>query len=283
MKYSAKLGAEYKALWDGMSVTAKVKADADAQAKKMLANKARYRLIERATGVPWHFVALVHYRESTMNFSKNLCNGQPLSMRTTIVPKGRGPYKSFEESAFDALVTIKGYSAKLDWSLGPYIFRIEGYNGYGYHGQGIPSPYLWGGSNKQKRGKYIRDHVFDPNAWDTQLGVLTILRSLMDKDPSIEFGGEKVAPAPVAITPPDVETEDTAPEPSSPKTGETKTVSNSKTLWTTIAGIFTTIFGAVGSVMMDWKALAVFCAFIIIAAFLFIGRERIRKIVDQGL
>lgn len=208
MKYTANLAKYYTGLWNGLEVTPARRKEAETYARKILANKARYERIEQATGVPWHFVALAHYRESTLNFQKNLCNGQPLNMRTTIVPKGRGPYKDFEESAFDALVRIKGYSAKLDWSIGPYCHRIEGYNGYGYHGKGIPSPYLVGGSNKQKRGKYVRDHVYDPNHWDTQLGVLTLLKALMDADSSIRFGSVIVKPKPKpqpVPPPPDVE------------------------------------------------------------------------------
>lgn len=201
MKYTAKLAAYYKALWEGLTVSPPRVKEAETWARKILANKSRYQKIEQATGVPWHFVALAHYRESTLNFQKNLCNGQPLGMRTTIVPIGRGPYKDFEESAYDALVRVKGYSAKLDWSVAPYIHRIEGYNGYGYHGKGIPSPYLVGGSNKQMRGKYVRDHVYDPNHWDTQLGVLTLLKALMALDPSISFGAVIVAkPTPPSNT-----------------------------------------------------------------------------------
>jgi lysozyme family protein len=201
MKYTARLAEYYQKLWDGLEVTPARRKEAETWAKKILANKPRYQRVEQATGVPWHFVALAHYRESTLNFQKNLCNGQPLGMRTTIVPIGRGPYKDFEESAYDALVRIKGYNGRLDWSVGPYIHRIEGYNGYGYHSKGIPSPYLVGGSNKQMRGKYTRDHYFDPQHWDTQLGVLTLLKSLIELDPSIRFGAVIVKPKPKPANP----------------------------------------------------------------------------------
>lgn len=188
MKYTTTLANEYTTLWNGLQITDKRRTEAVATAKKILANKNRYVKIEEQTGVPWHFVALCHYRESSLNFSKNLANGQALSMRTTIVPKGRGPYNSFEESAIDSLVNVQGYKKGRDWSQPMYIWTIEGYNGYGYHGKGIPSPYLVGGSNKQLSGKYVRDGVFDRGTWDTQLGVLTILKALMELDPTIQFG-----------------------------------------------------------------------------------------------
>jgi lysozyme family protein len=211
MKYTPAIGAKYLSIWDGMKVTKRT--EANKVADKILANKKRYQVVERLTGVPWYFVALTHYRESSLNFSKNLCNGQPLNMRTTIVPKGRGPYASFEDSAVDALVTIKKYSADLDWSFGPFCYRIEGYNGYGYWKKGIPSPYLWGGTNRQQVGKYVRDHIYDATVWDSQLGVLAILKCLMDKDATIVFKDfEKEAPPTLPVPEDDEEDIEEAPK-----------------------------------------------------------------------
>jgi lysozyme family protein len=280
MKYTAKLAAYYKGLWNGLQVTPARRKEAETFAKVILANKKRYQRIEATTGVPWHFVALTHYRESTLNFNKNLCNGQPLNMRTTIVPKGRGPYRSFEESAHDALVNIKKYSARLDWSLGPYMHRIEGYNGYGYHNPrqngvsypAIPSPYLVGGSNKQKRGKYTRDHWYDPDHWDTQLGVITLLKVLSEMDSSIKFGNEPVsAPTPL---PPDVEPEDDdfVPPPPSPKAeDDSKPIVKSKTFWASVVGFFVMIWEAFSSAATN----PYFWVFLIVAAiFAYIVWER---------
>lgn len=282
MKYTPKLAAYYRDMWAGLSILPVKRNEAVTFAKKILANKARYQRIEKATGVPWHFVALAHYRESTLNFGKNLCNGQPLGMRTTIVPKGHGPYKSFEESAYDALVTIKGYSAKMDWAIAPYCYRIEGYNGYGYHGKGIPSPYLVGGSNKWKRGKYIRDHVYDPTHWDTQLGVLTLLKALMELDPSIKFDGATVSqpkPAPAPPPPPDVEEkEDEEDHPEaipSPKADDgTKPAVKSKTVWASIIGVASSIL----AVVTDWRVLVALAVIL----FLFILADRVLKLDIKG-
>jgi lysozyme family protein len=217
MKFTAKLAKEYESLWNGLSVAPARAAEARKYAQKILDNKTRYQAIEDQTGVPWHFVGLVHYRESTLNFNKNLANGQPLSMRTTIVPKGRGPYATFEQSAVDSLVNVQKYRVDRDWSLPMYLWTIEGYNGYGYHYKNIPSPYLVGGSNKQKRGKYIADGVYDPGTWDTQLGVLTILKALQDLDPTVSFSG------PVRAVP------DTAPEAEDEKDNSFKTDAEPKT------------------------------------------------------
>lgn len=266
MKYTAKLAAYYQNLWSGLEVTPARRSEAEKYAGKILANKARYQKIEQSTGVPWHFVALAHYRESTLNFQKNLCNGQPLNMRTTIVPEGRGPYKDFEESAYDALVRIKGYSAKLDWSLGPYAHRIEGYNGYGYHYQGIPSPYLVGGSNKQKRGKYVADGEYDGSHWDTQLGVLTLLKTLMEKDPSIRFGSVSVPPKPKpqpdpVPPPPDIEPIDPPAKPGW-----------LGTIWRKITAAIGTLAGFTGITWLtDWQIAVAFFGFLIVIIAIGIG------------
>lgn len=277
MKYTPKLAAEYKALWEGLSVLPAKRREAYDYARKILTNKVRYQRIEKATGVPWHFIALAHYRESTLNFNKNLANGQPLSMRTTIVPKGRGPYKDFEESAVDSLVNVQKYKRGIDWSLPAYIWRIEGYNGYGYHYKGIPSPYLVGGSNKQKRGKYVADGVYDPNHWDTQLGVLTILKALVDLDRSIRFGNEP-APLPEPTPPPpDIETPEPDDEeiPPSPRAdGDTKPVVKSKSVWLGLSGLITTILAAI----TDYRVLLALAGIIFVAIII----DRVFKLDIKG-
>ena len=50
---------------------------------------------------------------------------------------------------------------------------------------GLPSPYVWGGTNIQKPGKYVRDGVLSKKVWDTQPGCAPILKVLSTLDPSI--------------------------------------------------------------------------------------------------
>src|SRR5262245_60797586 len=202
-----KYRAGYERNWTGLSIRPSRMAEVEKEARAIISNKARYQDVERRTGVPWWFVALCHYRESHFNFATYLGNGQKLSMRTTIVPIGRGPFASFEDGAVDAL-KFQGFAGATDWSPAIVAFRLEGFNGYGYHGKGVNSPYLYGGSTEYgppeaRAGKYVRDHVFDPNFVDPQLGTLVILRKLMDLDPDVKFtsdgglraGGPIVIPA----------------------------------------------------------------------------------------
>ncbi|GGI21007.1 TIR domain-containing protein [Bradyrhizobium guangdongense] len=94
--------------------------------------------------------------------------------------------------AVDAL-TLQGFPAATDWSIARTLYCLEGLNGFGYQSRGINSPYLYGGSNlygppEARGGKFVRDHVFDPTFVDAQLGVATILKTLMELDPSVELG-----------------------------------------------------------------------------------------------
>jgi lysozyme family protein len=144
-------------------------------------NKARYQSVEAATRVPWFAVALVHFAQTAGDFTTNLHNGETLNRVTVTVPKGRGPFKNWEESATDAL-TIAGWTdASPDGFLnvGRLLFKIEGFDGFGYHRFGVRSPFLWGCTNLYTGGKYVADGVFDPNAKAKQCGAAALLKLLM--------------------------------------------------------------------------------------------------------
>jgi hypothetical protein len=65
---------------------------------------------------------------------------------------------------------------------------FEMYNGLGYAAMGRPSAYVWSGSDQYVSGKYVRDHVYDPNEVDVQVGCAPLLARMMALDPSITFG-----------------------------------------------------------------------------------------------
>lgn len=153
----------------------------DSIARRILANKARYQAIEKQTGVPWQWIGVAHYRESNLDFTKNLHNGEPLNRVTRLVPAGRGPFTSFEHSAVDAL-GIKGWLNRTNWSLGTQIERLEMYNGLGYRNKAGGNPYLWGGTNHYVRGKYVRDGVYSATFVDPQVGCVPILKRIDDLD-----------------------------------------------------------------------------------------------------
>ena len=73
-------------------------------------------------------------------------NGDPLPGPTTHVPKGRGPFISWEAAAIDALKYDGLDKIKLD-SIEACLIMAEKFNGLGYRNKGEYSPYVWAGTN----------------------------------------------------------------------------------------------------------------------------------------
>lgn len=157
----------------------------NAQAEKISANRHRYEAVSKATGVPWDVIGVIHYRESSGDFAGVLHNGQKIigtGKKTTLVPKGRGPFSTWEAAAIDALMNCAPFAAKnKDWSISGTLDILERYNGLGYRKKGLPSPYLWAGTDQYVKGKYVADGKYDPNHVDQQLGVAPLLMKLREK------------------------------------------------------------------------------------------------------
>jgi lysozyme family protein len=189
----------------------------NAQAAKIEAHRERYEAVSEATGVPWDVIGVIHYRESSGDFKGVLHNGQKIigtGKLTTIVPKGRGPFWTWEEAAKDALVVCPPYAAKnKDWSIAGTLDILERYNGLGYRKKGLPSPYLWAGTDQYVKGKYVADGKYDPEHVDKQLGVAPILMKLREMAKPITDHSPPIAPIPPKEEPVDVWT----PEPETPR------------------------------------------------------------------
>ena len=175
----------YKELWKAITISPEWRKTADAIAKKIITNQGRYAAAVAGTNVPWWFVAVVHAMECSLRFDQHLHNGDPLSTHTVRVPRGRPPVGSppftWEESARDSII-YKQFDKVADWSLPNVLFHWHRYNGINneYKRRGIPTPYLWSGSQHYRKGKYVRDHVFDPEAVSRQAGAAVILKALID-------------------------------------------------------------------------------------------------------
>ncbi len=186
----------YTRFWGAMHVRQARAVDVDRVLDRGLRGKIRYLDLQEQTGIPWWFFMLTHYRESNFDFSTYLGNGEPLNRKTCLVPAGRGPFASFEDGAIDAM-KIEGFLNCVDWTIERSSYRLEGFNGYGYHGKqcrlgAVASPYLYGGSTaygppEACAGKYIRDHVFSSTFVDPQLGTLTLLKRLSERDAAVKF------------------------------------------------------------------------------------------------
>lgn len=214
--------------WANMTVNPARIAEFDRTAKRLLdpAAKARYVGVTerlRQDGhkpVPWWFIAIVSVREygGPPRWDRQLGQGDPLSLVSTHDPTGRGPFlthngdftpaagdvkpgnDAWTRCCLDALIDCAPHAALWpDWSVGGVLTLFEMYNGLGYAAMGKPSAYVWSGSDRYISGKYIRDHVYDPDAVDVQLGCAPLLARMMALDPSIKI--ELPAP-PAGVVPP---------------------------------------------------------------------------------
>ena len=190
--------------WATAKVTGRLSVDD--LARKAVSAKLRYlsivkRLRDLGSNIPddaWSFIAVIHNRESGMNFNTHLGQGDPLTnkagtpIKTVHVPAGRGPFtgpNAFEDAAVDALWVCAPYAAKAnkDWSISGQLTYLERYNGLAYANAGRPSPYLWSGTTiydppTGPGGKVQVDHGPIANVVDKQLGVAALMLAIFKLD-----------------------------------------------------------------------------------------------------
>lgn len=141
----------------------------DAAIATMEAHQARYAALAEKVGVPWYFIAVVHQREASGNFTGSVRDGHRL-------PAG----SSWEEDA--ATVMAEQCGGWHNWSVAGLLYRLEAYNGFGYRKQNINTPYLWSFSNHYTKGKYVDRNGgswFDPDQVDKQPGAAVILHRMV--------------------------------------------------------------------------------------------------------
>ena len=177
---------------------ARITRDAKSVAERLCtgAAKVRYQVIAQETRVPWFIIAVIHEREASQSWTASLAQGDPWDKVSVHVPKGRGPFPTFERAAMDALVNCAPFAARWkDWSPGGAMTLLEQYNGIGYAAKGLPSPYVWSGTDQYEKGKFVADGVFDPSVVDKQLGCACIIKAMMAIDPTITFAHVTIVPA----------------------------------------------------------------------------------------
>jgi len=172
----------YKNLYDGMIINPSALSEVSKLSFAIKENQDRYNIVQKATGVDWKIIGIIHQMECGGSFKLHLHNGDPLTARTVQVPKGRpltgNPPFKWEDSAIDAIQEM-GFKSSDDWSIEGILFHLEIYNGVGYRKHGINSPYLWAATNQYTKGKFTTDGHFDPEAVSKQIGAAPILKHLM--------------------------------------------------------------------------------------------------------
>lgn len=176
-------------------------------AVRLCAAKARYQgvtdqLVKQGhQAVPWWYIAIVSEREYSgpPHWDKQLGQGDPLNQRSHNVPKGMGPYlahpgdstpgnDAWTRCCVDVLINASPFAAKWKlWTPGGTLTLFEENNGLGYAERGVPSAYVWSGTDQYVSGKYVADHIYNPREVDVQEGCAPILAMMMAIDPSIKF------------------------------------------------------------------------------------------------
>src|SRR5262249_47251576 len=145
-----------------------------------------YQRLETATGVPWWVIAVIHERESGQKWDRSIAQGDPWNKKSVNVPRGRGPFKSWHDAGYDALVNCPPYASRWkDWSIGGALTLLELYNGLGYENHHVASPYLWSGTDQYDHGKYLSDGKYNASAVDKQLGCALLIKRMMELDQTI--------------------------------------------------------------------------------------------------
>ena len=175
---------DYQHLWDTLVITDPTAVEQ--AAKLVLKGKETYEETVEGTKMPWEVVGCLHYRESGCDFTTHLHNGDSLKKRTVNVPAGRPlgePPFTWQESAKDALFTLKKLDEIELWDIPTILKVMEKYNGVVYlrYHPNVLTPYLWACTSNYFKGKYASDGKFDPELKNKQVGTCPIYRMITDK------------------------------------------------------------------------------------------------------
>lgn len=171
----------YADLWNSMVVLPDWQDDVERAIARMEKCKDMYISVARKTNIAWGFFACTHWLEASCDPDRQILNGQRYDRVTTIVPEGKGPFKSWEDAALYGVQWHGLEPNDLD-TLQELLRHLEAWNGFGYRNLGVNSPYLWSGTQHGVGvGKYIRDHVYDRNAVSGQVGCAPLLKALWEK------------------------------------------------------------------------------------------------------
>jgi len=199
---TAALKEEYVNLFNTCRINENNLPEVENTISRIESNQSRYEKVAGSLSIPWYFIAVIHNMEASLNFSRHLHNGDPLTARTVQVPAGRpkngNPPFTWEESAEDAL-KLRNIQRSADWSPGGLLYQLEGYNGWGYrmYHAHVLSPYLWGYSNHYVSGKYVADGTWSDTAVSKQCGAAVLLRRML------ELGKIKLEEGPLIASDPD--------------------------------------------------------------------------------
>ena len=160
--------------------------EAEVVAKRLLEHKDRFLAVQKGCGVPALWLMPTWEREGP-SFNAYFGNGDPLNHSTKDVPRGRGPFESWEAGCVDAL-DLDHITACAEWTWPAACYHWELWNGFGPRMHGRPTGYLWSGTDVYRGGKYVSDGVWSPRTWDHQLGTVVVAKAIAALDAEIAAG-----------------------------------------------------------------------------------------------
>lgn len=153
------------------------------------ANKERYEEVSARTNLPPEFIAALHFRESSGDFSTYLHQGDPLGRPAVNHPANIPLFHEWEPAAEHAL--NDPYRKRIQEDLGiqadttdlaALAAYAEYYNGLGYHNKGRTSPYVYAGTDAYTGGKYVADGRYNSRAYDQQPGVVAMVQVMRGEE-----------------------------------------------------------------------------------------------------
>ena len=195
------LRSEYETLLARMVITRETEVDHVARKLLGFIDQGHYNEVSAETGVPQIWMAASFEREASSNFADSPAQGDPWNRVSTHVPRGRGPFRSWQEAAIDAY-RIDGLDrvGAANWTWVRACYEGEVFNGMGYRVHGIHSPYLWAGTNNYVSGKYVADGVWSADAVDHQLGIVPVMARIVALRPGLNLAD--VLPQLASLNPP---------------------------------------------------------------------------------
>ena len=182
MTFTLARAAEYQRLFADCVVLPTRRREVERTVSRIALSVSRYQAVSEGIGVPWFVVGVIHALEASLDWSTHLHNGDKLTARTVRVPKGRPrdgePPFEWEDSASDALL-LHELDAVPEWTNARACYELERFNGWGYRRHGIPSPYLWSGSQHYMSGKYVADGLWSATAVSQQIGGAVLIKQAL--------------------------------------------------------------------------------------------------------
>ncbi len=186
------LQAEYESWVAHCKPRPECEHEIDQVARRLLRPEAmtHFNAVFTRLQIPQVVQATICEREDGCDFTKNPAQGDPWNQVSRHVPRGRGPFTSWDAAATDAWTVCDRLNVLSvpAWSLAYSCWKWEYYNGGGYRAHGVRTPYVLGGSNLQQKGKYVSDGEFDRTHMDTQIGCLPIAMRMIELSPDLALG-----------------------------------------------------------------------------------------------